>query len=230
MGDQLRSEWRNDSDGVVGVTIYNEDGKRAGLAVKPGDSVWLTTEDRIATANGPRQQKDNPLTNGALVCVTPASDVVNRRPIGEEIGTEADDPFHPEPGDLVPVTLNGVPVQMTRASAEALRDARAKDNPPEGTPPREEVPAQQDVTQPPVVTEGEPETGVRAPGEEVGTPDAVAQAGVAKRKPKAKAAPSGRGVTVQAKPPEGLAKPATEPGTPVGVTVGEGGPQYAEAK
>jgi hypothetical protein len=191
MSEQLRSEWINEGAGLVGVVLFNEEGKRFGGVVRPGETVWLTERERIATANAPRKAEDNPLTNGSLRCITPASEIANRRPIGEE-KLDASHPSKAEP---------------------------TEDETPEGTPPREERPATEETAAPPL-PEGDPETGVRAPGEEVGTPEVVAQAGTDKRKP------GSRGTTVKSGNP--VAKPAAAPGKAMGVVVGQGGPQYTE--
>lgn len=77
-----KAEFRNDSPGVCGATIVQPGGKIQGVAVKPGETIWLTEEDQIETANAPRKAEDNPFINGTLNLVTEPKDIANRRPIG----------------------------------------------------------------------------------------------------------------------------------------------------
>jgi hypothetical protein len=86
-----KNEYRNDSEGVCGVIVI-DNGKEKGIPVGPGDSVWLSEEERIATANAPAKDEDNPLANGTLTLVTPAAEIKNRRPIGADELQK-----HPEP-------------------------------------------------------------------------------------------------------------------------------------
>lgn len=185
---ELRSKFKNNSPGVMGVVIYDEDNRRRGIAVKPGEEVLLAKRDEVATANAPRQEKDNPFLNG-LDLVTTAENMENARPIGS-----------------------------TMERSEPVAEPVAETLPPEGEPPRVEREAQVDDITPPL-PEGDPELGARTPGEEVGTPEAVAQAGTAKR--------TGRGTTV--KSGSAVSKPPAEPGKPQAVVVGVGGAQYAGA-
>lgn len=87
----IRDEFKNKSGGWIGVITIDARGERRGIAVPPGDTVWLTEEEQIATANAPRSDTDNPLTNGDLVLVTEAAEVRNRRalrPEGEVVSKE----------------------------------------------------------------------------------------------------------------------------------------------
>lgn len=74
--------FRNNSPGVVGYTFYDETNKRRGGAVQPGESVWLTERDCVATASAPKDSADNPLDNGNLTYVTSEGDPEHARPIG----------------------------------------------------------------------------------------------------------------------------------------------------
>lgn len=216
MSDNTRSEWINDSDGVQGVVIFDEDGKRGGAAVKPGQTIWLTEKERIATANAPNKPIDNPFANGAFRCVTPATEVKSRRPIGAE-GAQPETPVATpaEPTFEVEVA-KGVKVPMTAAQKAAFDKAQD-----EAAKPREERPATEEVGAPPL-PEGDPERGVRAPGEEVGSPEVVKQSGTAAR------VKTGRGVTVDSSSP--LASPTPAEGVPTGVVMTPAGPKLVEAQ
>ena len=89
---EVKSEYRNDSEHQVGYLYYDEDNKRQGGAVRPGETVWLSERDKIATANAPARDEDNPLANGDLTLVTAAKDLPSRRPLGP---TEVATPVEP---------------------------------------------------------------------------------------------------------------------------------------
>lgn len=215
MSEVTRSEWINDSDGVHGVVVFDEEGRRGGLAVKPGKTIWLTEKERIATANAPEKESDNPFANGVFRCVTPASDVKSRRSFGTE-AMDVEMPVAPSEPTIQVEVAPGLKMAMT--AAEKDRWDKAQD---EASKPREEKPAIPDEVGAPPLPQGDPETGVRSPGEEVGRPDVVKQSGTRARK-------TGRGVTVDSSNP--LAKPAPAEGVPTGVVMTTAGPQVVEAK
>jgi hypothetical protein len=62
MADAQR--FRNASDGYIGVVVINEQGKREGTPVGPGDTVELTEEEQRLTAHAPRDPADNPFIGG----------------------------------------------------------------------------------------------------------------------------------------------------------------------
>jgi hypothetical protein len=55
-----KDEFRNTSTGWLGVVTIDGRGDHTGTPVAPGDSVWLSEEEQIATANAPRSEDDNP--------------------------------------------------------------------------------------------------------------------------------------------------------------------------
>lgn len=80
---QPKDEFRNETEGFVGVITLDPNGKERGVAVRPGASIWLSENEQILTANAPRLDEDNPFKNGHLSILTKAADVKNRRPIGD---------------------------------------------------------------------------------------------------------------------------------------------------
>lgn len=197
----IRTEFKNVSAGVIGAVVFDSKGERRGIPVKPGDTVWLTEPEEIATANAPRKDSDNPFAQGWLVVETRASEVINRRPIGsrEQVG---------------PTAVAGSE-EPAAGSGDTDLD---KGNEPV-PPPTEVRPATEEVGAPPL-PEGDPAHGVRPPGEEVGTPQVVASGARPPAPP--------RGTTVQSR--NAAAKEAPEPGVAKAVVVGQGGPQYVEER
>lgn len=189
-----RTEFANVSPGVVGVTLIDDEGRRKGGVVKPGETIWLSREECIATANAPRRDEDNPFAKGWLERRTVPADVENRRTFGWEGETTAASPG---------------------PSADASEKLDQGNTPV--APPREEKPAIPDEVGAPPLPVGDPATGVRSPGEEVGTPDVV---------PSGKRPAATRGQTVQSKNP--AARPAPKPGAAASVVVGQGGPRLVE--
>jgi hypothetical protein len=148
----LRTEFKNASDGVQGAVIMDDTGKPTGVAVRPGDSIWLTETEEILTANAPRRDEDNPFTNGSFTVLTRATEVSNRRPIGSRETAQAPTPVE--------------------SSADDKEEDWDTGNEPQA-PPRVERQATEEVGAPPL-PEGDPALGARTPGEEVGQPEVVA--------------------------------------------------------
>jgi hypothetical protein len=139
---RTRSEWKNNSAGVVGVVVYDDRGQRGGIGVKPGESVWLTEEERIATANAPRLAQNNPFANGSLVLATRAADIGNRRPFGD-----ADTP----PPNGTPSTPDEEPYEGVREERPATEEEVGAPPLPEGDPERGSRPPGEEVGNPEVV-------------------------------------------------------------------------------
>lgn len=98
MATILRDEFVNESGGFLGVITITARGDRRSFSVPPGESVWLSEEEQIETANAPRSDADNPLVNGSLRLRTKAGEVKNRRPLRPEPGAEVTPPTRePEP-------------------------------------------------------------------------------------------------------------------------------------
>lgn len=168
-----KNEYRNDSPGVCGVTTI-ENGKTKGIAVKPGDSIWLSEEERIATANAPKRDGDNPFTNGTLTLVTPAAEIKNRRDIGpDELEGEK-----PEPQSEVQPSPEEVQQEAKAQQTEADREAKAEAARRAQAAKQAENPGKPlDETGAAVQPKGLPHQGRSAPQEEVATPEAPAKAG-----------------------------------------------------
>lgn len=55
-----KQEFKNTTQGVVGAVRIDRKGDEIGVPVQPGESVFLSQEEQIATANAPRSKADNP--------------------------------------------------------------------------------------------------------------------------------------------------------------------------
>lgn len=83
MSPEAKAEFENTGAGVVGcITIEPGTGKQSGVPVRPGESIWLSEAEQIATANAPKREKDNPFVNGELTLKTEPQEIANRRPLG----------------------------------------------------------------------------------------------------------------------------------------------------
>lgn len=170
----LKSEYRNDSDGVTGVVII-QNHKEVGIAVQPGSTVWLSQSECIATANAPLKDEDNPLVNGDLTLVTPATEIANRRPLGPDqpanVEGDTGDAQAGEKAKAVAAKAAAEEQEKAKAAAEAKRQAAAKKQAEQGVVPvgKETGAATEKAT-------GKPATGQRAKAEEVATPEAPAKA------------------------------------------------------
>jgi hypothetical protein len=144
-----RSEFRNQSGGQIGVIII-DNGKEKAISVKPDESILLTQQEQILTANAPKLEKNNPFTNGSLVLIRPASQIANRRPIGDPSlmpGQEVD----PEAVEAARIEREAKANEAKEREAKRTAEAQAQGE--QGAQPR--------VSRPPAKSEGE--GGVEAP-------------------------------------------------------------------
>lgn len=163
---QEKSEFRNTTDHLLGVVLYDQDDKQYGGIVHAGETVWLSEKERIATANAPKLDADNPLANGNLVLVTEARDIKNRRPIGEEKVEEAPAAEETEEETEEEAAVEGetaVDEEVATPEAKPLTAAEeAAQRTTEPPTPRDQTAAKAKKTPAP--------KGKRAPAEVVGTP------------------------------------------------------------
>lgn len=94
---EAKIEYVNHSGHQIGVTkIEPRTGEEKGVPVLPGDSVWLTEDERIATARASRKPEHNPFANGWLARVSdPVTHAPTDRPYDAPHVSEAAPP--PEP-------------------------------------------------------------------------------------------------------------------------------------
>ena len=55
-----REQFENTTGGYIGACQIDRRGEHRWIAVAPGERVWLSEEERVATANAPRAATDNP--------------------------------------------------------------------------------------------------------------------------------------------------------------------------
>lgn len=97
---QDKTLWKNntaagDPEGkgfTIGVSVYDQDNKPTATPLPSGETIWLTEDERILTAQAPRLDEDNPFTNGHLVQVAE-----DQRPIGRSIGGASSTTDEPAP-------------------------------------------------------------------------------------------------------------------------------------
>jgi hypothetical protein len=75
----VKDEFRNVSGALIGVVTISTRGEVKSIAVANDDTVWLSEEEQILTANAPRTEEANPLTNGQLKLETAAKAMKNKR-------------------------------------------------------------------------------------------------------------------------------------------------------
>lgn len=88
-----RLEFKNTSQGFVGVVKYNADQKPIGVPVAPGETVVLTEAEAQLTAEAPSDPRDNPFLGRPVERLDPETDeiVVEQRPPLLEHVAEVDD-------------------------------------------------------------------------------------------------------------------------------------------
>lgn len=132
-----QSKFRNDSGGVAGAIKLDHKGEAVGVPVYPGDSVWLTEKEQVLTANAPRNESDNPFTNGTFTLEVKSEEATHARPIGDSQAAGEPAP-EPEPSDEVEIRE-----EQPAAGEQAAGEQAAAPNegetgapePPAGDPP-----------------------------------------------------------------------------------------------
>lgn len=174
-----KAEFKNTSPGVCGVVVIEPGEKPRGIPVKPGETVWLTEEEQIATANAPKRAEDNPFVNGTLTLVTEPKNLANRRPIGH---SSVEQPPVPEEVQQLAEERKAadreahekLAKQQAEAEEERARQAAA------ATPQR--LPSEETGVQ--IDPVGDGPKGERAQDEEVGTPTPAPKPAAKSAKPK----------------------------------------------
>lgn len=165
-----KSKFKNVSGGVAGAIQVNHEGKAAGVPVFPGDSIWLTEQEEILTANAPRNESDNPFENGTFELEVKAEQAAHARPIGSSRSpAPAADPAPDTPA------AEGVDPE----EIDLRTEAGAANEPPQQPEPEPEPVAAADPGLPtgaPPEPEGAPVVGRRAETEESAEAEAVAAA------------------------------------------------------
>lgn len=133
---QGKTLWKNntaqgDAEGghVIGVSVYHgRTGEATRQPIQPGETVWLTEDERILTANAPREERDNPFVNGDLIQVSEEA-----RPIGRSIGSTQEAPMGaPEPEAAPePPAPSLTDEEVERAEARAAERERTSQLPPD---------------------------------------------------------------------------------------------------
>lgn len=161
-----KSKFKNVSGGVAGAVQLNHKRESAGVAVFPGESIWLTEEEEVLTANAPRNESDNPFTNGTFELEVKAEEAAYARPIGS--AGESRDPEEGRRDD------------EARLQEQALSDQGDPEDidlRKESTPPNAPVvPAPAVETGAPLEPDGEPVSGQRQPSEEAAAVESAPEA------------------------------------------------------
>jgi hypothetical protein len=135
----LRDEFRNTTDGFVGVVQFvGPHREPKGVSVDPHGTVWLNEDEQILTANAPRSDDDNPFVNGTLELVTRGREVRSRRPYGEQAQTAVETDTAPEEETGSPAEPAGAPEEGSHAAGEEVATPQAimQPKPERATPAR----------------------------------------------------------------------------------------------
>lgn len=172
---QQKTEFRNDSGGIIGVITIEPGGKEVGLPLHPEEMIWLSEEEQIATANSHQRDEDNPFINGDLTKITNPEDVKNRRPIGDaqESPEVQEQRQRAEEAAKVKQREDEDQAKEEAARLEAGQAAATAPKPPAPEPKPSTARQAPEETAAPKEAQGNAAQGSRAVNEEVGTPEAV---------------------------------------------------------
>lgn len=164
-----RACYRNTSGQIIGVVKIDRKGDEKGESLLPDQTVWLSEDERRATARAPRDPADNPFTNGHLAKVAD-----DRLTDADERAIDVAEEPAPEPAPVAEEVEGG----MEPATGPAERPASRRSAVAVGAGAEEEHAAdhreETAATPPPP---GKPVEGEYAAAEEVATPDAAKLAG-----------------------------------------------------
>lgn len=165
-----RACYRNTSGQIIGVVKIDRKGDENGESLLPEQTVWLSEDERRATARAPRDPADNPFTNGHLAKVAD-----DRLTDADERAIDVAEEPAPEPAPAAEEVEGG----MEPATAPVSRPAQRRSAVAVGAGAEEEHAAadhreETAATPPP---QGKPVQGEYAAAEEVATPDAAKLAG-----------------------------------------------------
>jgi hypothetical protein len=146
--DEEKRKWINPTPQYIGAVIYDEDNKRQGVAIEPGGAIWLSAREERATAEAPRDPKDNPF-------VAEWDEPVRRTAEGEVLETVK------RQGMLI---LSGEPPRPITSDRFIPDRASGESAPSE---------PEETVTGAPPIPQTEPEVGTPSEEEVVATPEAV---------------------------------------------------------
>lgn len=130
MTSTYKDQFRNDSGGFISVVTIDARNNANAVAVRPGDTVWLSEEEQILTANAPRNEADNPLTNGSLTLTLEGKEIKNARPLRPTAETPEPEPtegdVEEETGETgAPPAPVGEPEEGQRAPTEEVATPEA---------------------------------------------------------------------------------------------------------
>lgn len=136
-----KQQFRNNTDGYIGVVALSVKGEPSGIPVEPQGTVWLSEDEQVLTANAPRDPADNPFIPQKLQRRNPETDALEEVevtplvPISENRYVPAND--RPIPADLA---AQDAAVEAAAADAAA---AAPQEEPPAPVPAEapEEAPA-----------------------------------------------------------------------------------------
>lgn len=170
MSDTSINEYENVSGGWVGVKVEDHTHRTGfrGMPVAPGARVSLSERERVATANAPRREADNPFANGALRLIAVDQQSTQQRPIGDGEPQPPEPPEEPKPKDLPEEAQGDAQGSQEGQKPESeMTEAEIADHNRKAAAARA-VPTKEPPTPPPAAP---------AQTEQVGTPDATAAAG-----------------------------------------------------
>lgn len=207
-----RQEYENVSGHIIGVVKIDRKGNERGFAVREGERVWLSEDERRLTARAPRSPGDNPFVNGDLALTSGAALTdADERPIEAAPAPEvpAESPSEPLEGAEAPADGKERAVEVQESAVpEPVAQRQPEPSPPAQAQPQEEehasvaTPAGPEVEETGAVPKPseEPVEGEYAKHEEVATPEAAkaTRPGGAQARPPAVPKPSGGHAPAQA--------------------------------
>lgn len=130
-----KEQFRNESGGYVGVVTLTSRGDDKGMPVAPGDTVWLSEDEQVLTANAPRLAEHNPFVPQKVIQRNPETDAQEETWVTPLVKVNE---ARFVPADARPIGSNAPAAPAPEAPPEAPEPAPA---PPVAQAPAERPPA-----------------------------------------------------------------------------------------
>lgn len=196
-----KAQFRNETEGWVGAVRIGVKGDERGVAVAPGETVWLSEPEQVLTANAPRRAEDNPFIPQPRIKVDPVT--------GERTEFMVTPLIRVSEDRFVPTSDRPIPGDLPQAPAAAPAAPAASEAPAPVEPPVA-PPAPPQAPQAPVPA---PDPTPASPEAEAPVAPAVAEE-TAAQSPGPQAEETGAALPPVSEAPEGEYAALEEVGTP----------------
>jgi hypothetical protein len=115
-----KQQFRNNTQGWIGAVSIGPRGDESGVAIAPGETVWLSEAEQVLTANAPRSPEDNPFLEQTHIVINPETGAREEIKV-TPLSAVSEDRFVPANARPIPADLaaaNGPAISQQAATAD----------------------------------------------------------------------------------------------------------------